>query len=54
MAQKVRAMAYISAYDCQTVSEAIKYRKNFSPRELMLIWPDLLRFDSVNKAENTA
>lgn len=53
-AQKLRAMAYVSAYDCKTVSDAIKYRENFSQREVMLIWPDFLRFDSVNKTENTA
>lgn len=53
-AQKLRAMAYVSAYDCKTAGEAVKYRKNFSQREVMLIWPDFLSFDSVNKTETTA
>lgn len=53
-AQKLRAMAYVSAYDCKTAGEAVKYRENFSQREVMLIWPDFLSFDSVNKAETTA
>ena len=54
IAQKLRAMAYISAYGCKTVSDAIKYRENFSQRELMLIWPDFNNWDTVTNAEATA
>ncbi|WGL97193.1 phage tail sheath protein [Arsenophonus sp. aPb] len=53
-AQKLRAMAYVSAYDCKTAGEAVKYRENFSQREVMLIWPDFLSFDNVNKTQTTA
>lgn len=52
--QQLRAFAYISAWQCKTVSEAIAYRENFSQRELMLIWPDFLAWDTVNSASATA
>ncbi|WP_145506746.1 phage tail sheath protein [Yersinia alsatica] len=48
--QKLRAFGYISAWGCKTVSEAMAYRKNFSQRELMVIWPDFLAW---NTATNT-
>ncbi|EQB99802.1 phage tail sheath protein [Photorhabdus temperata] len=51
VAQKLRAMAYVSAYGCKTISEVIEYRKNFSQRELMLIWPDFLSWDTVSNKE---
>lgn len=51
IAQKMRAMAYVSANGCKTVSEAIKYRENFSQRELMLIWPEFQSWDTVANAE---
>lgn len=51
IAQKMRAMAYISAYGSKTISEAIDYRKNFSQRELMLIWPEFQSWDTVTSSE---
>ncbi|ELI8201572.1 phage tail sheath protein [Yersinia enterocolitica] len=48
--QKLRAFGYVSAWDCKTVSEAKAYRENFSQRELMVIWPDFLAW---NTATNT-
>ncbi|AKE10962.1 phage tail sheath protein [Serratia liquefaciens] len=54
VAQSLRAFAYLSAYGCKTVSEAIAYRENFSQREAMLIWPDFLSWDSVTNADATA
>ncbi|WP_334468135.1 phage tail sheath protein [Arsenophonus sp. PmNCSU2021_1] len=53
VAQKLRAMAYISAAGCNTVTDAIAYRKNFSQRELMLIWPDFLAWNSATNREQT-
>ncbi|WOD12781.1 phage tail sheath protein [Pseudomonas sp. NyZ704] len=47
IAQKLRAMAYASCWDCATKEEALAYRENFSARELMLIWPDFLSWDTV-------
>ncbi len=52
IAQKMRAMAHISAYGSKTISEAIDYRKNFNQRELMLIWPEFQSWDTVANAES--
>ncbi|RCW99875.1 MULTISPECIES: phage tail sheath protein [Kosakonia] len=52
--QKLRAFGYVSAWGCKTVSDAIKYRDNFSQRELMIIWPDFLAWDTVKNATSTA
>jgi len=52
--QQLRSFGYISAYGCKTVSDAIKYRDNFSQRELMLIWPDFVSWNSVTSASDTA
>ncbi len=54
IAQKLRAMAYASCWDCATKEEATAYRENFSARELMLIWPDFLSFDTVASATTEA
>ncbi|WP_318342442.1 phage tail sheath protein [Acinetobacter sp. 16] len=47
IAQKLRAFAYVSAYGCQTKEEAQAYRQTFGAREIMVIWPDFLGFDTV-------
>ncbi|MHA6307465.1 phage tail sheath protein [Hafnia paralvei] len=52
--QQLRAFGYISAWGCKTLSDAIKYRDNFSQRELMLIWPDFLAWDTTANASSTA
>lgn len=52
--QKLRAFGYVSAWGCKSISEAIAYRKNFSQRELMVIWPDFLAWDTKTNAANTA
>ena len=54
VAQSLRAFAYLSAYGCKTVYEAIAYRENFSQREAMLIWPDFLSWDTVTNADAKA
>ncbi|MEH4320805.1 phage tail sheath protein, partial [Escherichia coli] len=54
VAQSLRGFAYLSAYGCKTVQEAITYRENFSQREGMLIWPDFTGWDTVLNAEATA
>lgn len=54
VAQSLRAFAYLSAYGCKTVSEALDYRKNFSQREAMVIWPDFLSWDTTTNASATA
>jgi phage tail sheath protein FI len=45
IAQKLRGFAYANAWNCETVSDAIAYRQNFSARELMTIWPDFVSWD---------
>lgn len=52
--QKLRAFGYISAWDCQNISEAMLYRENFSQRELMVIWPDFLTWDTTANATETS
>lgn len=54
IAQKLRAFAYVSAWDCSTVADSIAYRDNFSQRELMLIHGDFLEWDVVASAEAVA
>lgn len=46
IAQKLRGMAYVSAGTSANVSEAVLYRQEFSARELMVIWPDFMAWDS--------
>ena len=50
--QKLRAFGYISAWGCKTISEVKAYRQNFSQRELMVIWPDFLAWDTVTSTES--
>ncbi|TBL75422.1 phage tail sheath protein [Obesumbacterium proteus] len=54
IAQQLRAFAYVSAYGCKTIEEVIAYRENFSQRELMLIWPDFINWDTVTNADGIA
>ncbi|WP_318389661.1 phage tail sheath protein [Enterobacter sp.] len=54
VAQSLRGFAYLSAYGCKTVEEAIAYRASFSQREGMLIWPDFINWDTTLNAEATA
>lgn len=46
-AAQMRAFVYASAWDCKTPSEAVTYRANFGSRELMLIWPDFMAWDTL-------
>ena len=48
IAQSLRAFAYVSAHGCTTKEEAVAYRRQFSQRELMVIWPDFLAWDAVS------
>jgi len=54
IAQQLRAFAYVSAWNCKTISEAMNYRKNFSQRELMVIWPDFVAWNTATNAAETA
>ncbi|HBM9294592.1 TPA: phage tail sheath protein [Citrobacter freundii] len=54
VAQKLRAFAYASAWGCKTISDVIAYRENFSARELMIIWPEFLGWDTTASATTTS
>ena len=53
VAQQLRGFVYASAHNCATKEEAVLYRKDFGQRELMLIWPDFISWDSAINAEAT-
>ncbi|MDC7707732.1 phage tail sheath protein [Vogesella indigofera] len=54
IAAKLRAFAYVSAWNCKTKEEASTYRDNFGQREVMVIWPDFVNWDTTANAEVTA
>lgn len=51
IAQQLRAFAYVSAWDCATKEEATLYRETFGQREVMVIWPDFLSWDTTASEE---
>jgi len=51
IAQKLRAFAYVSANGCATKEEVVTYRQNFGQREIMVMWPDFLAWDTASNAE---
>lgn len=46
IAQQLRGFAYASDLASETIEEAAAFRETFGQRELMLIWPELMRFDT--------
>ena len=54
IAEKLRGFAYANAYGCETVPEALAYRAGFGARELMLIWPDFVSWDTTANANAPA
>jgi phage tail sheath protein FI len=54
IAEKMRAFAYANCWDCDSVSDAIAYRQGFGARELMLIWPDFINWDTTANADKPA
>ncbi len=54
IAKKLRAMAYVSCAASASVSEAIAYREQFSQRELMLIYPDFVAFNTADATTSMA
>ncbi len=52
LAQELRAFAYVSAWDAETKEEAVAYRDNFGAREVMVIWPDFISFNTATSAED--
>lgn len=54
IAEKLRAFSYASAWGCETVSDALAFRENFGQRELMLIWPDFINWDTATNSDAPA
>lgn len=54
IAQKLRAFAYVSANGADTKEEAATYRDNFGQREVMVLWPDFISFDTATSTTKTA
>lgn len=52
--QKLRAFGYVSAWGCKTISDVIAYRKNFGQRELLLMWPDFIAWNTTTSASDIA
>ncbi|MEW6166053.1 MAG: phage tail sheath protein [Pseudomonadota bacterium] len=50
IAHQLRAFAYVSAWGAKTKEEAVVYRDNFGQREIMVLWPDFLTWDTVASA----
>lgn len=53
IAQKLRGFAYVNAYSCATKEDAVIYRDNFGAREVMVIWPDFVSWDTTANSNVT-
>ena len=53
IAQKLRAFAYVNAAGCATKEETTTYRQNFAARELMVLWPEFVGWNTASNAEQT-
>lgn len=53
IAQKLRAFAYVSAFDCATKEAVVTYRDNFGAREVMVIWPEFVGWDTATSTNVT-
>ncbi|MFX7784337.1 phage tail sheath subtilisin-like domain-containing protein, partial [Acinetobacter baumannii] len=53
IAKKLRAMAYAYAWGCKTKEEAVAYREAFAARELMIIWPNFVAFNTTTAKTET-
>lgn len=53
VAQSVRGFVYASAWQAKTKEDAVNYRNNFGARELMIIWPDFIGWDTDTNADTT-
>lgn len=52
-AEKLRAFAYISAHGQKTLEGVKTYRKTFSQRELMIIYPDFIAYNAQSGKNET-
>jgi phage tail sheath protein FI len=54
IAAQTRSFAYVSAHGAETKEDAVTYREGFGSRELMVLWPDFISWDTVNDTERTS
>ncbi|WP_220816068.1 phage tail sheath protein [Pseudomonas paralcaligenes] len=54
IAQRLRGFAYANCWECDDLTEALAYRQNFSARELMLLWPDFVSWDTASSSTQSA
>ncbi|NIJ70597.1 phage tail sheath protein [Xanthomonas sp. 60] len=54
IAKRLRAMAYVSCAASASVTEAVAYRDQFSQRELMLIYPDFVAWNTSTSESDLA
>ncbi|RAM61180.1 phage tail sheath subtilisin-like domain-containing protein, partial [Herbaspirillum rubrisubalbicans] len=50
LAQTLRAFVYASCWNCATVVAATAYRSEFGQREVMLIWPEFVSWDTTTSS----
>jgi hypothetical protein len=50
-AQKLRGFAYAAAHGCATKEEATAYRDGFGQREIMILWPNFISWDTTANAD---
>ncbi|MDN4056347.1 phage tail sheath protein [Massilia sp. YIM B02763] len=51
IAQKLRGFAYVFAFGCKTKEEVVAYREQFGARELMVIWPEFIQWDTTKNKD---
>lgn len=51
IAQKLRGFAYASDMESETKEECAAFRETFGQRELMVIWPEFMRFNTATQTE---
>ena len=54
IAEQTRAFAYVSAYGAETKEDAVAYRNNLGSREVMVVWPDFVSWDTAKNQERNA
>jgi len=53
IAKDLGGFVYASAYGANTITEAADYRNNFGDREVMIIYPDFVGFNTVTSSNDT-
>lgn len=54
LAEQLRAFVYASCWECEDKEAAVAYRDTFGARELMLLWPDFLSWNTTTSQADIA